>query len=240
VNEQIKHLIELQQIDSKILNINRLLDNIPMKIVEAESSGKESEAILNSIRHKLDSLEKKKRTKERHLDDINEKIDKLKSRISEIKTNKEYQAHLKEIEAAERELNDAEDAILSIMEEMDSVSRQLKTAESKVREERKSVEAQKGKLEEENLEMQKELSNYMEKRSGIVNLLDRELYTLYISLLETHNGIAVTEVRNEICQGCNMNIPPQLFVEIKKNEEIIHCPQCRRILYYKKMPDKAL
>jgi len=233
VNEQIKHLIELQQIDSKILNINRLLDNIPLKIAEAESSGKQSEAILDSVRHKLDSLEKKKRTKERHLDDINEKINKLKSRISEIKTNKEYQAHLKEIEAAERELNDAEDAILSIMEEMDSVSRQLKTAESKVIEERKSVEAQKGKLEEEKLEMQKELSNYMEKRSGIVNLLDSELYTLYISLLETHNGIAVTEVRNEICQGCNMNIPPQLFVEIKKNEEIIHCPQCRRILYYK-------
>lgn len=233
MNEQIKHLIELQQIDSKILNINRLLDNIPLKIAEAESSGKQSEAILDSVRHKLDSLEKKKRTKERHLDDINEKINKLKSRISEIKTNKEYQAHLKEIEAAERELNDAEDAILSIMEEMDSVSRQLKTAESKVIEERKSVEAQKGKLEEEKLEMQKELSNYMEKRSGIVNLLDSELYTLYISLLETHNGIAVTEVRNEICQGCNMNIPPQLFVEIKKNEEIIHCPQCRRILYYR-------
>jgi predicted nucleic acid-binding Zn-ribbon protein len=30
-----------------------------------------------------------------------------------------------------------------------------------------------------------------------------------------------------------MNIPPQLFVEIKKNEKIIQCPQCNRILYWK-------
>jgi predicted nucleic acid-binding Zn-ribbon protein len=54
-----------------------------------------------------------------------------------------------------------------------------------------------------------------------------------MGLIESSGGIAVTEVKGEVCQGCNMNIPPQLYVEIKSNEEIIQCPQCHRILYYK-------
>jgi predicted nucleic acid-binding Zn-ribbon protein len=57
-----------------------------------------------------------------------------------------------------------------------------------------------------------------------------------MGLIESSGGIAVTEVKEEVCQGCNMNIPPQLYVEIKSNEEIIQCPQCRRILYYKGTP----
>jgi predicted nucleic acid-binding Zn-ribbon protein len=52
-------------------------------------------------------------------------------------------------------------------------------------------------------------------------------------LLEICAGLAVIEVKDEICQGCNMNIPPQLFVELKKNEEIYNCPHCRRIIFYK-------
>jgi predicted nucleic acid-binding Zn-ribbon protein len=43
----------------------------------------------------------------------------------------------------------------------------------------------------------------------------------------------VVEARDEICQGCNMNMPPQMFVELKKNAEIIQCLQCERILYWK-------
>ena len=37
-----------------------------------------------------------------------------------------------------------------------------------------------------------------------------------MALLEKCNGLAVVEARDEICQGCNMNIPPQMFVELRK------------------------
>ena len=58
-------------------------------------------------------------------------------------------------------------------------------------------------------------------------------YLGYVELMKSLNALAVTEVRDEVCQGCHMNIPPQLFVEIKKKDKLIQCPQCRRILYYK-------
>ena len=119
------------------------------------------------------------------------------------------------------------------MIETDTVSKQSKSEESKFIGDKEKVEAFKKKLEDEKSEVEKDLIAVKEIRSKIVDAIDKEIHDEYIELFEILNGIAVTEAKEEICQGCNMNIPPQLFVELKKNEEIMHCPQCRRILYFK-------
>ncbi len=233
MNEQLERLIKLQKIDSKILAINQVIKEFPSKIAEAELPLRESQSSLSDVKQKINSLEKKKRDKEQALDGMNEKINKLKLRTAEIKTNKEYQALLKEIEAVEKERSSVEDEILVIMEEMDNASKQAKTEEAKYKADKNRIEAFKKKIENEKLEIEKELLTVKEASSAITSGVDRELYDQYISLLDACGGLAVVEARGEICQGCNMNIPPQLFVEIKKNEEIFNCPQCRRILYFK-------
>jgi predicted nucleic acid-binding Zn-ribbon protein len=233
VKEEIEHLIELQQIDTEILGKKLLIDEIPSKISKIELSLKESQAVLDKIKHKHDNLEKSKRDKEIEIDVINEKINKLKSRIADIKTNKEYQAYLKEIESVEKERYNIEDEILIIMEKIDTTLKEIELQDVKLRTEKAKIDEFKKKLEIEMLEAEKELMSLNEKRAGIVNAIDKELYGQYMVLIESCNALAVTEAKGEICLGCNMNIPPQLFVEIKKREEIICCPQCRRILYYK-------
>jgi predicted nucleic acid-binding Zn-ribbon protein len=227
-------LIKLQKLDSLILNKQSIIDEMPLKISETELPLKEGQAALEKIKQQKDLLGKKKRDKERELDDFNEKIKKLKARTTEIKTNKEYQAQLKEIESAEKELYGLEDKILLIMEEMDVSSQDIKLEEGRIKSEKNKLETFKEKLENEISEAEKELVSLKEARKKIVEEgINRETYNLYMGLIESSGGLAVTEVKGEVCQGCNMNIPPQLYVEIKSNEEIIQCPQCHRILYYK-------
>ena len=80
--------------------------------------------------------------------------------------------------------------------------------------------------------MKRNLMLLKEERVGIVVGIDPDVYNTYMTLLrDSGDGVAVTTARNELCSGCDMNIPPQLYVEIRKNEEILQCPQCRRILY---------
>lgn len=226
-------LIKLQKLDSLILNKQSIIDEMPLKISETELPLKEGQAALEKIKQQKDLLGKKKRDKERELDDFNEKIKKLKARTTEIKTNKEYQAQLKEIESAEKELYGLEDKILLIMEEMDASSQDIKLEEGRIKSEKNKLETFKEKLENEISEAEKELVSLKEARKKNVEGINRETYNLYMGLIESSGGLAVTEVKGEVCQGCNMNIPPQLYVEIKSNEEIIQCPQCHRILYYK-------
>ena len=232
LNKQIELLIEMQKLDSRIIEDTRLIEAIPLKISSSEKPMKDAEARLSSERTRHDSLEKKKREKERAVQEINEKISKLRARTSEIKTNKEYQAHIKEIESKDKEIHSVEDEILGIMVELDSVSASLKTVQKTVEEEKKKLAGVREILDAEVAAENKELGELKKKRAEVSAGIEADIYNFYMTLLERLGGLAIVEAKNEICQGCNMNIPPQLFVEIKKNEELIQCPQCKRILYH--------
>ncbi|NWF98515.1 MAG: hypothetical protein HXY52_06230 [Nitrospirae bacterium] len=233
MNEQLKLAIELQNIDTKIFTAKRMIDKIPQKIIEVEIPFKEALNSFNLFKQRLENLDKRKREKERQLDDIGEKIKKLKLRTSEIKTNKEYQALLSEIDSFEKERWSIEEQILTIMEEIEVVSKQANSEEIKINADKKKIDELKQKLLEEKLSAEKNLENMKEIRSKVAALIEDDIYKLYINLIDKYDGVAVVEAKDEICLGCNMNIPPQLFVELKKNNDIITCPQCGRILFFK-------
>ncbi|MBI5640464.1 MAG: hypothetical protein HZA17_08570 [Nitrospirae bacterium] len=232
MKDLIKQLMQLQDIDSRILEKRLFIDKVPLRIFEVDEPLKQARAELEKITQKTEALGKKKKDKERLLEEINEKIKKMKSRISDIKTNKEYQAHLKEIESSEREIGGIEEEILLIMEDLDAVVREHKEKERIVRSEGDKIDAFKKKLDLEVSAYEKELSVLKEERVSLASLITPDIYRTYMTLLGSGNGVAVTKAKGEICLGCNMNMPPQLFVEVRKNEEIIQCPQCQRILYY--------
>ncbi len=232
MKDLIKRLVTLQQVDTRILEKRAFIDRVPGRINEVDEPLKAARAELELVRQRNDASAKKKKEKERLLEDINDKIKKAKGRISDLKTNKEYQAHLKEIEASEREISSIEDQILAIMEEMEKSLQNQKQIEGRVKSEEDKLNAFRRGLEEEVAQYEKELEGLKAERGGLAASVDRDAYNAYMALLATGSGLAVTSARNEICTGCNMNMPPQLFVELRKGEELIQCPQCRRILYY--------
>jgi predicted nucleic acid-binding Zn-ribbon protein len=232
VKDLIKFLVALQEIDTRIIEKRFFIDKVPLRIHEVDEPLKRAKAELEKMKQKSDVLAKKKREREQFLEETNEKIRKMKGRVSEIKTNKEYQAHLKEIESSEKGISQIEDEILNVMEELDGALRQQKEKEEQVNREVEKINVFKSELDREVERYEKELASLKEERAKLVGAIEPEVYGRYMTLLKTGSGIAVTQARNELCTGCNMNIPPQLYVEIRKNEEVIQCPQCLRILFY--------
>ena len=227
-----KLLIDLQQKDSLILEKRRFIDKVPRRIFEVDEPLKQAKLELENVRKKNEIASKKKREKETALSEAQEKIRKMKARVSDLKTNKEYQAYQKEIEASGKEIFTIEDQILQLMEEIDAVSKEQKEKEVSVNAEIEKINAFKKELDVKAAKLEKELEVLKAERTGMVARIDPEVYHTYMTLLrDSGDGVAVTTARSELCSGCNMHIPPQLYVEIRKNEEIIQCPQCRRILY---------
>lgn len=233
MQENIRLLIELQEEDSTIIRKKAVIDSLPSKLSSAEKLFKEIQSLYEKEKQKCELLEKKKKDRERGIEDINEKIKKTKAHALNIKTNKEYQAHLKEIETIEKERYAIEDEILSFMEAIEAAAKEVKAEELKMKAEKDKVEAFRKEVAEEIAEAEKELGELKVRRIAIADKIDPDVYSNYMALLEKCNGLAVVEARDEICQGCNMNIPPQMFVELKKNIEIIQCQQCDRILFWK-------
>ncbi len=233
MDEQLGLLVELQALDTRIIAHSRTIKDIPSRISSMEKPLKAAGDALDRARKDHEALEKKKRDREASVEENNDHLKKLNERTRDIKDNKAYQAHLKEIENVEAGTVRLEDEVLEAMEKIEAEDAKIHVAEDALKVEQQKAEALKKELDKEVEEAKAGLDEMRSKRSGFVSGLEQETYELYMDLLGTKGGVAVTSVDDEICGGCNMNIMPQLYVEITKSKKIIHCPQCRRILYHK-------
>jgi predicted nucleic acid-binding Zn-ribbon protein len=233
VNEQLRALIELQELDRQIISYNNTIQTIPDKIKAMDPPIKSAEEYLASAKTRHDALEKKKKGKELAVEEQRDKVEKAKTRTADIKDNKAYQAHLKEIETLEKMTFNAEDEILALMEELEPLGAEVKAAEDSLAVQKQKAEELRKKLEAEVAEAQRELESMKAERNKFVEPLEKNNFELYMDLLTSQGGVAVAEVDNEVCGGCFMTIMPQLRSEVKKGENIIQCPQCKRILYFK-------
>jgi predicted nucleic acid-binding Zn-ribbon protein len=188
---------------------------------------------LGKAQEELLAAQKTKRDRDKDLETETLKVEKLKARSSEIKNNKEYQALLKEIEAAEQENKAIEDDILGLMEKIDAAAGQITAAEQRAKEETAEIQVELKQQEDAFAKLEKELKAIEEERQKAISRISKQVLTQYQKLLGTKAGIAVAEARGESCSGCYMSIPPQVYVNVKKNESIITCPNCGRILYFK-------
>ncbi|MBI5097468.1 MAG: hypothetical protein HZB32_07560, partial [Nitrospirae bacterium] len=118
-NEQLRFLVQIQEKDSRILEIAEKQKILPDIIASLRVILEREEVNLSEAVTDHDNASKERRDLEGRLKDAEEKVRKLKGRISEIKTNKEYQALLKEIELAGQEKSDIEEKILILMEKID-------------------------------------------------------------------------------------------------------------------------
>ncbi|MBF0558982.1 MAG: hypothetical protein HQL08_09400 [Nitrospirae bacterium] len=230
--EQLRLLIELQKLDTEILALHSKIDLMPDNLAASEAPLKKAEVSFENMKQGLAAQEKKKKDREHSIDEINDKINKLKQRSSEIKNNKEYQAHLKEIEKAEKDMKAAEGELLDAIEAIEKSSKQLAAEQARLAEERSKFDVVSKELDKAIALHKQDLKKLKNDRKKFTQKLEPDVYDKYIGIMKSRRGLAVVEAKNEICGGCNLHIPPQMFVELKHNNEIVLCPQCRRILYY--------
>ena len=235
MNEQLTLLIQLQEIDGRIRSLRDQKKRIPEQIGALEQRIEANKAELDKVRETLDAAQKAKRDRDRDLETGGTKVEKLKGRTSEIKTNKEYTALLKEIETAEQENKAIEDDILKLMESIDAATAAIKDAETRAEAESTAVQAERKQLEESAAVVDSGLAEEERIRGELFPRVDAAAAAEYLRLVGPKGGKVVVETRNESCSGCFMSIPPQLFVNVKKNDQILACPHCHRILYYKEV-----
>jgi len=233
MEENLGLLIQLQEIDAKIRTQIVEKNRLPEILATLERRRVSISDDLDKVKEALLAAQKAKRDRDKDLETGAQKVEKLKTRSSEIKNNKEYQALLKEIEAAELENKAIEDDILVLMEKIDATALQITVAEQRAKEEAVEIQAEQKQHEAAFAKLEEELKAIEEERQKAVARIPKQVLTQYQRLLDTKSGIAIAEARGESCSGCYMSIPPQVYVNVKKNESIITCPNCGRILYFK-------
>jgi predicted nucleic acid-binding Zn-ribbon protein len=229
LREQLELLWELQKIDLGLKSIEEEKDRYPKEMKKLDEKQKVEK---ERIQKEKESLEKTRRQKEGQLNLEQEKIKRAEGRMSEVKTNKEYQALLSEIDAIKEANSRMEEEILQVMDEIDELKKDLSKREKEVGVTLGKNEAERKKLQEKMTHDEKVWNEQMERREVLSKQIESKLVKLYNTLKEKRQGVGVVSVKHETCQGCFVNVPPQTFIEVQKNSALIRCPHCNRILYW--------
>ncbi len=120
-----------------------------------------------------------------------------------------------------------------LMDKVEDLKKDYETSQVELKRLEKESEIERAEIEKETRSMDEVIAKLTTERDNLLSIVSENLRTTYNILREKRGGIAVTNVRNGVCLGCNMNIPPQLFIEVTKNKQLIQCPSCNRILFFR-------
>ena len=108
----------------------------------------------------------------------------------------------------------------------------MKEVASKIESLEKELEDVSISKADEDKEMHDELAKLMQQRENYASKIKKSTYMKYERVRAHRHNIGIASVKDEVCNGCYMHIPPQLYVEVKKDLDVHTCPHCQRILYY--------
>lgn len=229
--EQMKLLVELQELDSHLIKLNGEINAVPEKIKELENIFKEKGANLKKFEDELKAIQVKKKEKEMALETGEGMIKKYQGQLGQVKTNKEYSALLEEINRVKADDSLVEEAIINFMDEIDAANKKITKEKDALKQEEVRLNEEKKRLNDEAAKLKEEAAKYEKQRSELVPKIDKPILTKYSHLLNNRDGLAVVQLANETCQGCFRVLPPQVVNEVRMKNSIVVCEYCARMLY---------
>ena len=233
MHAQIEILASLQTVDREIKEQTgikqELLGELQTKDKEIEAKKREIVLLTGVYSEK----EKLRQEKDRVLQDEGKKTMDRRMRMNRIKNIKELQALQREIEQIKQSNGELEEDLIKIMEEIDGIKAALKSKEEELAKVQDEWRQKQEEMRAQISGIDQAVSEAATRRQSIASQVTRDLISRYELIFSRRGGTAVVEVAGGICQGCYMNIPPQLLNEIIKSEKVNLCPSCQRILYYR-------
>jgi len=233
MKEQIKVLVKLQHLDAESIRIKSTLNDVSKKLKYLDSSLEEIGQIIKEQESVLDGLKKQYRDYESDVKLNLAKINKSQEKLRSVKTNKEYQSLLKEIEDVKSKNSSIEDKMIECLDRIDEAEGIIATKKDEYLQFSDRIKSEKQSIEHDAEIDKKKLDELDMDRKNVSGLIDAQLFKKYLVIKEQQEGLAVVPVKDAVCHGCNVNLPPQLYNELFRYDSLKFCPNCHRIIYLK-------
>lgn len=229
---QIDNLVKLQKIEMQVGRINLLLNDVPKRLGTLDTRLKAFESAIKEKEAAAGELKQNYRSKESDLQMNMTRIEKNQENLRVVKTNKEYRLLLKEIETIKRQNSQIEDEILQFLDRIDEEEKNISARKAEYLQIKEQITAEKEAIKQEAELEKKKLVGFDEELNTIYANINAGLVKKYNVIRDRVGDAAVAPVRHAVCQGCHMNIPPQMYNELQRCKALMLCPHCQRIIYW--------
>lgn len=233
MKEQIQTLVTIQGIEAETAEIQQQLACAYHRIEEMEIQLQEKRKQAAESEETVSLWKTSYRDFDLTLKSNHEMVLRSQERLKSVKTNREYQALLKEVEELKKQNSRIEDEMIKLMGDIESGEAQLAQGETEIQSLAVEIEAEKSAVEQSTQSQRVHLKELGEKKAQYTVKTDPGLLKLFNRVRTIHSrGNAVVQAINAVCEGCHMNIPHQLYNELQRCDSIKLCPNCQRIIYW--------
>jgi predicted nucleic acid-binding Zn-ribbon protein len=238
IEQKLKALYALQQIDSNIDRIRIVKGELPLEVQDLEDEVAGLETRIGNYQDEIEKLEKQIADKQIVIKDSQALIKKYEAQQMEVRNNREYDSLTKEIEFQNLEIQLGEKRIKEATFKLEAVKAEIEKSKELLEERKKDLEIKKGELADIIADTEKEENELLEKSQENEKYIEERLLTAYQRIRKNaRNGLAVVQVERDACGGCFNKIPPQVQLDIRMHKKIIVCEYCGRILVDQEIAD---
>jgi len=239
LQEVIKQLHDLQELDVVIHDIKTELEGLPRRTAELDEQIREKTSELDTHRERLHTRETEKSDQEKMLFIEHEKLKRVRSRLTgtNMRNQSAYYANQREIEKMKKETDAMEASILEHMEFIENLTETIENIEAGIKDSTAARDEAAGDVERKSAVLQQDMDENFKQRSELVLKIEPTLRAQYERIQTHFPGNVVCRAIDEMCTGCHMHIPPQLYNELLQEKNIHTCPACQRILFFQAEED---
>jgi predicted nucleic acid-binding Zn-ribbon protein len=232
LDDKLTRILKIQSIDTRFDEIEKGKRRIPR---ELQKKREEIDGLSKSVegdRTVLEGLKVNRRKVEKELEEVEARHKKSKTKLDEVKSNKEYQAVIKELEDIKTLANEKEELVIQKMEDIEIQEAECEKNKAELDKTEREYREKERQFEEMTSEFEKEMESLTREKEELSQVFDDDLLDRYTRLRAHLRGRVVVPVRNAVCQGCHIGIPPQQYNMLLKGDSTQICPHCGRVIYW--------
>jgi uncharacterized protein len=238
LKDQLLLLTELQRHDARIQELEQMVKAFPTKLEAMNADLKRVESLLDRERAQLTDTESWRKRQEDEMKQQEQRALAAKQHSASVKNAKEYMASERELQATRKNASERGEEVSKLVGAVETAKTSIEQHEADFLALKAHVESEQKAADEKIAELQKQIAEERKGREVAAGRVRPDVLKKY-SAIRMKRGLALVPVKNGTCQGCNMNIPPQLFNMIQRGDSIELCGNCNRIIYWDKIMENT-
>ncbi len=231
IEENIISLYKLQQIKSKIDEINRIKGELPFEVQDLSDEVTGLETRIENLKARVNELQELTKNSKIEIENAKGLIDKYQAQQNNVRNNLEYESISKEIEYQELEIQLLDKHIRQYSDEQKEKTMLIDSVNAVLEDKKISFKEKSTELETIDNETAKDIEALNKKVRALEVNIDERFLVAFEKIRSTmKNGLAVVSVKRDACSGCFNRIPPQRQLDIRMSKRMIFCEYCGRIL----------
>ena len=232
MREELVALAKLAEMDGSARDIEAELKQIPQQLEELRNGVQMLENLLAQEREQLAQAEALKIQQTTELKERNEGLQRARKKVAQASNAREANAAEREVDANRRSMKEREDEIKRIGDTIEAKTASLGEREKEFEEAKTLLQSQEETSKTRVAELEEQRAALLNGREDLVAKVPKMVVKRYERLRPSIPNVVLV-LKDGNCTGCRMALPPQLFIELQRAEQLHQCPHCQRIIIHK-------